>query len=332
MVNTLTPAFAARLDAEHLAVLQSRPGPPLDLSDVPAARKRRAAEAALLPTPPIPAGVTTEDRLVPNAAAATPDAPGVTVRLYRPATLPSGAPALYYIHGGGMVLGDVAMSDPYCAGLADRLNILVASVEYRLAPEHPYPAPLDDCYAGLAWLAAAAPELGIDRRRIAIGGGSAGGGLAAGLALLVRDRGEIDVCFQLLVFPMLDDRNQTPSSYAITEPFVWDRTKNLAGWNAYLDGRAGADDVSPYAAPARASDLAGLPPAYISVGTLDLFLDEDIAYAQALLAAQVPVELHVYPGAFHGSPMLVPDAPISKRWRDDELAALDEALHGPAPR
>ena len=131
---------------------------------------------------------------------------------------------------------------------------------------------------------------------------------------------------------MLDDRNRTPSSYAITEPFVWDRVKNLAGWNAYLDGRAGAADVSPYAAPARASDLAGLPPAYISVGTLDLFLDEDIAYAQALLAAQVPVELHVYPGAFHGSATLVPDAPISKRWRDDELAALGEALHGPVPR
>ena len=181
---------------------------------------------------------------------------------------------------------------------------------------------LDDSHAGLAWFAGAADALSIDRGRIAIGGDSAGGGLAAGLVLLARDRGEVDVYFQMLVYPMLDDRNRTASSHTILEPLVWNRTANLAGWDAYLAGQNGAEDVSAYAAPARATDLAGLPPAYISVGTLDLFLDEDIAYAQALSEAQAPVELHVYPGAFHGSPRLVPEAPISKRWVADELAAL----------
>ena len=147
---------------------------------------------------------------------------------------------------------------------------------------------------------------------------------------MARDRGEIDIRFQLLVYPMLDDRNRTVSSHAISEPWVWNRAANVAGWDAYLAGRAGSDGVSAYAAPARATDLAGLPPAYINVGTLDLFLDEDIAYAQALTAAEVPVELHVYPGAFHGSPGLVPGAAISKRWVADEIAALNEALNGTA--
>ena len=136
------------------------------------------------------------------------------------------------------------------------------------------------------------------------------------------------MCFQLLTFPMLDDRNITRSSQAIVDPRVWSRASNLAGWNAYLEGNAGGEDVSPYAAPARATDLAGLPPAYINVGTLDLFLDENIAYAQALLAANVPVELHVYPGALHGSNLIVAESEISRRWNSDELAALDRALNG----
>ena len=193
-------------------------------------------------------------------------------------------------------MGSVAQNDDMCAAIADRLGIVVTSVEYRLAPEHPYPAPLDDCYAGLRWLAEHAGELGVDGTRIAIGGASAGGGLAAGLALLARDRGEVAVCFQLLVYPMLDDRNVTPSSHAIVDPKVWNREANIAGWNAYLAGRAGADDVEPYAAPARATDLAGLPPTYINVGDLDLFLDEDVAYAQALMRAGVPGRAPRLPG------------------------------------
>ena len=265
--------------------------------------------------------MATEDHHAPSG-----DGTDVLVRIYRPARAPSPAPALYWVHGGGLVMGSVAQNDDMCAAIADRLGIVVASVEYRLAPEHPYPAPLEDCYAGLRWLAGHADELGIDRTRIAIGGASAGGGLAAGLALLARDRGEVAVCFQLLVYPMLDDRNVTPSSHAIVDPKVWNREANAAGWNAYLAGRAGADDVEPYAAPARATDLAGLPPAYIDVGDLDLFLDEDIAYAQALMRAGVPVELHVYPGAFHGSNNFVSRSDLSRRWNADERAALARAL------
>ena len=321
-----TPALdiEAHMDAEHLAVLQALPFR-LDLSDIPATRTVMEGLREMLAAAPLPDNVSVEDHMAPGPEGA----PDVMVRTYRPASLPTNAPALYYIHGGGMVLGDVAGSDPYCANVADQLNVMVASVEYRLAPEHPFPAPIEDCYAGLRWFASSADEFGIDRSRIAIGGGSAGGGLAAGLALVARDRGEVEVCFQLLVFPMLDDRNVTRSSQAIVDDRVWNRAANLAGWDAYLSGNAGGDDVSPYAAPSRATDLAGLPPAYINVGTLDLFVDEDIAYAQALLAADVPVELRVYPGAFHGSNMMAPDTEISKRWNSDELAALDRALNGP---
>lgn len=318
----------AYLDAEHLAGLQQFPG----LGDLEAmlstpesAAELRGTLDGILPEAPLPEGVTTEDRTVPGPAGA----PEIMVRLYRPASLPDSAPALYWIHGGGMVLGSVAMNDPYCAEIAAELNVLVASVEYRLAPEHPFPAPIEDCYAGLRWFASAADELGVDRSRIAIGGGSAGGGLAAALALVARDRAEVEVCFQMLVYPMLDDRNTTRSSHAILDPRVWNRAANLAGWNAYLSGNAGGEDVSPYAAPARATDLAGLPPAYINVGTLDLFVDESVAYTAALLEADVPVELHIYPGAFHGSNALVPDSEISRRWQRDELSALDRALHGP---
>ncbi|MCY3567984.1 MAG: alpha/beta hydrolase [Chloroflexi bacterium] len=321
-----TPALdiEAHMDAEHLAVLQALPFR-LDLSDIAATRTVMDGLREMLAAAPLPDNVSVEDHMAPGPEGA----PDVMVRTYRPASLPTNAPALYYIHGGGMVLGDVAGSDPYCANVADQLNVMVASVEYRLAPEHPFPAPIEDCYAGLRWFASSADEFGIDRSRIAIGGGSAGGGLAAGLALVARDRGEVEVCFQLLVFPMLDDRNITRSSQAIVDERVWNRAANLVGWDAYLSGNAGGDDVSPYAAPSRATDLAGLPPAYINVGTLDLFVDEDIAYAQALLAADVPVELHVYPGAFHGSNMMAPDTEISKRWNSDELAALDRALNGP---
>jgi acetyl esterase/lipase len=250
------------------------------------------------------------------------------VRLYRPDGLSdaaAGAPALYWIHGGGMVLGSVAMNDLDCARWAADFGCLVASVEYRLAPEHPFPAPMNDCYAGLSWLASGAAELGVDPARIAIGGASAGGGLAAGLALMARDRGGPSICFQLLVYPMLDHRNDQPSTHGITDPRVWNRDANRAGWDAYL---AGADRgaVSPYASPAVAGDLAGLPPAYVNVGEFDLFLDEDVAYARALMSAGVPCELHVYPGAFHGSNSFVADSPLSQRWRADEDAALRAAL------
>jgi acetyl esterase/lipase len=204
---------------------------------------------------------------------------------------------------------------------------VVASVEYRLAPEHPFPAPVEDCYAALKWLSARSAELGVNRSRIAVGGASAGGGLAAGLALLTRDRAEVEVTFQLLIYPMIDDRNVAPASETVPDTFVWTRENNRMGWRAYLGREPGGADVSPYAAAARATDLTGLPPAYIPVGDLDLFLDENITYAQRLLAAGVPTELHVYPGAFHGFNGFVPSAEISRRFNADRDSALKRMLH-----
>ncbi len=312
----------ARLDADHQAVLNAIPEDFLDLANLEKTRIQFDETRRNMASGERPEGMTIEDVFAPGPEGA----PEVMVRLYRPAGLETPAPLFYWIHGGGMVLGKVEHDDDLCMARAERLGVLVASVEYRLAPEHPFPAPVEDCHAGLAFLDANADRFGIRRDRIAIGGASAGGGIAAGLALLARDRGEVDIAFQFLVYPMLDDRNITESSHAIQDPRLWNRTANGQGWNAYLAGRAGADDVSPYAAPARATDLAGLPPAYINVGDLDLFVDEDVAYAQALMRAGVPAELHVYPGAFHGSNMFVSRSPLSKRWRDDEWGALERAL------
>ncbi|MXX99547.1 MAG: alpha/beta hydrolase [Chloroflexi bacterium] len=319
--------ISARLDAEHRAVFDALPREPRDWTDIPAVRAKFVADRNALPQPPLPPSVEISDRRVPGPAGA----PDPRLRLYVPRTGMQPA-ALYWIHGGGTVIGDLEMNDHYCANIADQLGILVTSIEYRLAPEHPYPAGLEDCYAGLAWVFANVVELGLDNARIAVGGGSAGGLLAAALALLARDRGRLRPCFQLLVYPMLDDRNSTRSANAVTDPRVWDRASSLAAWDAYLEGEAGTANVPAHAAPARATDLAGLPPAYINVGDLDLFLDEDVAYAQALGAAGVPVELHVYPGAYHGSPGAVPAAQLSRRWITDELAALERALQLGEPK
>ena len=315
--------FEEHLDADHLAVLEMLPGDLLDLSDLPAARATLDELMAHLPAPEIPDSIEIADH---HAEAA--DGHEVLVRVYRPKQRRDRSPGLYWIHGGGMVLGSVDMNDASCAAIASDLDVVVASVDYRLAPEFPYPTPLEDCYCGLTWFFDHAEAFGLDTARIAVGGASAGGGLAAGLALLARDRKQVSPCFQLLTFPMLDDRNDTPSSFMIDDSRVWNRDANMAGWSAYLDGNNGADDVSFHAAPARATDLGGLPPAIITVGSLDMFLDEDIAYAQALLGAAVPCELHVYPGAFHGSLSLVPHSDISRRWHRDEMAALDRALNG----
>ena len=311
--------LGARLDDDHLAVLNMLPPGMLDLSDIPTTRENVAQLLGSMPTPPLPDGMTVEDVAVPGLDGD----PDLVVRLYRPANLAPDSPALYWIHGGGMILGSIEMDDANCAARAAELGCLVASVEYRLAPEHPFPAPMNDCYAGLSWLAAQAETLGIDAERIAIGGASAGGGLAAGLALMARDKGGPSIAFQLLVYPMLDHRNTTLSSHAITDDRVWNREANQAGWAAYLGG---SDPVSPYASPTIATDLSNLPPAYINVGEFDMFLDEDMAYAQALQRAGVATELHVYPGAFHGSNGFVAESPISKRWQADEIAALRAAL------
>src|ERR1700683_2731608 len=227
-------------------------------------------------------------------------------------------------------MGDVEQDVRLIKKLFKRIDCVAVSVDYRLAPEHPFPAPVEDCYAALKWFFAHADELGVAPDRIAIRGASGGGGFAAGVGVLARARGEVKVSCQLLIYPMIDDRNVTPASYAITDPRMWNRESNRLGWKAYLGRDGGGADVSPYAAASRATDLKNLPPTYIPVGALDLFIDENIEYAQRLIQAGVPTELHVYPGAFHGFDMFAPSAAVSKQFKADRESALKRALHGTA--
>lgn len=247
---------------------------------------------------------------------------GVGVRLYRPVWVTEPTAALLWIHGGGYVFGSAKQDDTLCLRFSESLGITVASVDYRLAPEHPYPAPLEDCYAALTWLAAL-PS--VDANRVAIGGASAGGGLAAALALLARDRGAdpdaVSPVFQLLVYPMLDDRSS--SSPANPNHRLWDPRANEFGWTSYLGG---ADPA--VAVPARRADLSGLPPAWIGVGTHDLFHDEDLEYARRLVEAGVPCQVEVIPGAFHGFDLVAAKLPVSRQFFGMQCDALRPALTG----
>jgi acetyl esterase len=209
--------------------------------------------------------------------------------------------------------------------LVDELDIVIVSVDYRLAPEHPFPAPVEDCYAALQWVAKNAGELGIDPERIGIGGESAGGGLTAGTVLMARDRGGPDLCFQLLGIPELDDRLDTESMRDYVDTPLWNRPNAIYSWTAYLGTEPGGDDVSPYAAPARATDLSGLPPAFVTTCQYDPLRDEGIEYARRLAHAGVPTELRQYPATFHGS-SLVEGAAISRRMFADEVEALRRGL------
>lgn len=281
---------------------------------------RRATLEAVLATMPVVENpnVAKEDRPVPGPEGD----PDISVRVYRPVDASGPLPGIYFIHGGGMVLGNVQGEDAVATMLCDAVGAVVVSVEYRLAPENPHPAPVEDCYAGLVWTAAHAEELGIDPARLALYGGSAGGGLVLGTALLARDRGGPAVAFMAPIYPMIDDTNTTPSSHEITDVGIWDRDGNLEAWAWYLGGKP----ADQYAAPTRAEDLSGLPPAYIDVGTVDLFRDEDIAFAQRLMAAGVPCELRVNPGSYHASEVFAPDADLSKRIWADRVSALRRAL------
>lgn len=255
-----------------------------------------------------------------------PDGDALRVRVYRPAGATSTLPGFLFIHGGGMIMGSIDATDLDCEAYVEQVGCVVVSVDYRLAPEHPYPAPVEDCYAALRWMAEQAGELGIDPQRIAVGGQSAGGGLAAGTCLLARDRGGPAVAFQVLIYPMLDDRNDTSSAREFSGILSWSHEHNTSGWNAYLGGAAGGDEVAIYAAPARAGDLAGLPPAIVQVGELEVFRDEDIAYAARLLQAGVATELHVYPGAFHAWDAFAPEAAVTVQMVGDRIAAMRRAL------
>lgn len=243
---------------------------------------------------------------------------GIEIRLHRPPGVTGPGPALLWIHGGGYIVGTAQQDDQISRKLARDLGITVAAVEYRLAPENPYPAGLEDCYKALQWLTRLPA---VDPSRIAIGGASAGGGMAAALAFLARDRGEISPVAQLLVYPMLDDRSAHHAHLDAVEARLWNRRSNQFGWAAYLG------DADPaVAVPARRTDLAGLPPAWIGVGTLDIFHDEDVAYAERLNAAGVACELEVVDGAFHGFDQLVPKSLVSQDFFARQVAHLRVAF------
>jgi acetyl esterase/lipase len=247
------------------------------------------------------------------------------VRVFRPTQVATPMPGVLLIHGGGFVVGSVETEHANGALLALATDAFVVSVEYRLAPEHPYPAGLHDCYSALRWLAEHAGELGVDPARVALNGASAGGGLGAATALLARDLGGPALCFQMLHIPELDDRLETPSMQKFVDSPLWNRPLAVKSWQFYLGELSGTGDVPIYASPARATDLAGLPPAYVSTAENDPLRDEGIAYASAMLQAGVSVELHQFPGTFHGS-ALVTGAAVSRRAAQEASVVLRRAL------
>ncbi|WP_309095468.1 alpha/beta hydrolase [Streptomyces sp.] len=284
--------------------------PRADLTDPVTERKSFAELAAAVPAPDT-SGMEVEDHTVPGD-------PDVPVRVYRPHRAHG---AVVWLHGGGFVMGDLDTEHPWAARLAAASGAVVISVGYRLAPEHPFPAALDDAYTALTWAAEHAAGLGADPERVAVGGHSAGGGLAAALALRARDRQGPPIRFQLLNQPGLDDRQETWSQRNFTDTPWMNRDKVAASWRHYLGGAP----ATPYAAPARAAELAGLPPAYVATAELCPNRDEDIAYALRLLQAGVPVELHQWPGTFHGSQAIL-TADVSQRQIAELAAALRRAL------
>ena len=295
--------------------------PQADFTDPAGSRKLFAELSASVPVPDT-SGMEVEDLAVPAIASANaqdaPKAPDVPVRVYRP----HGArAAVVWLHGGGHVMGDVRTEHPWATRLAATSGAVVLSVGYRLSPEDPFPAALDDAYAVLTWAAANAARLGVDPARIAVAGHSAGGGIAAALALRARDEGGPAIRFQLLNQPQLDDRQETWSQRNFTDTPWVDRDKVAASWRHYLGGRP----ATPYAAPARAEDLTGLPPAYIATAELCPNRDEDVDYALRLLRAGVSVELHQWPGTFHGSQAIV-SADVSQRQNAELGAVLRRAL------
>jgi acetyl esterase/lipase len=275
-----------------------------------------------VPKPPALEDVLIEDVFVRRRE----DRPPIRIRVYRPTNTDKPVPAMLWLHGGGFLFGTPEFDQRNNIATVRELGILVAAVDYRLAPEHPFPAALDDAYAALTWLRTNAGALGVAPGRYAIGGSSAGGGLAAGLALMAHDRADPPPALQLLLYPMLDDRTVLRTDIETSNLRMWDTASNRYGWTSYLGREPGGAGVSAYAAPARRGDLSGLPPAWIGTGTFDLFHDENCAYAQHLAAAGVPCELRVVAGAYHGFDAISPNTQISRDFRSSYLAGLRSAL------
>ncbi|MBN2098655.1 MAG: alpha/beta hydrolase [Dehalococcoidia bacterium] len=275
----------------------------------------------LMPTRRIPE-VLVENMHIPGQDGRT----RIRLRVYRPKSVAPPTPALVWLHGGGYVMGRPELDEVRCTQYVRELGMTVVSVDYRCAPAYPFPAGLQDSYSALKWVASKYQELGVDAERIAVGGESAGGGLAASLVQLAHDRQEVKPIFQLLVYPMLDDRTALRTDLDDRSNITWNHMSNRFGWESYLGKKCGAGDVPDYAVPARREDLSGLPPAWIGVGTVDLFHDEDMAYAQRLKACGVECEVCAVPGAFHGFDRFAPRAPVVRDFRKSQISALRGSL------
>ncbi|WEG14776.1 alpha/beta hydrolase [Pullulanibacillus sp. KACC 23026] len=309
-----------RVNPELREVLEQFP--PLDLDQFEMVREA-GMEMIKASEIPVDERVSIADRQIPGPE----KAPMVRVRIYEPKEKTETLPGLLWIHGGGYVIGSPEGDDGLCQRFVTDAKCVVVSVDYRLAPEHPYPSGLEDCYAALKWFSENASELGVDPTRIGVAGASAGGGLTAALALYARDHNGPELCFQMPLYPMIDDRNNTPSSLEITGNYIWNHDLNEKGWSMYLNGANGTDHVSYHAAPARADDLSGLPFTYTCVGQLDPFRDETLDYVTRLARAGVDVEFHLYPGCYHGFEGIAPNAEISKRAVSEYVEAANYVLH-----
>ncbi|MDB5737361.1 MAG: Esterase/lipase/thioesterase [Sphingomonas bacterium] len=310
------------VDSELLPALALFPPLLLDMETLPALRA--ALSDALMAIPAAESQpVAFSERFVPGPEGAPP----VRVLEYRPIDAAGPLPVVLHIHPGGYVIGTPEMMDAANREIAAQLDCAVYSVDYRLAPETRYPGAVEDCYAVLAWLHQQAQALGLDPERIGVKGESAGGGLAAALALLVRDRGKLALAFQHLHYPMLDDRTTAGSTSPWASELVWSPEQNAFGWSALLGDARGGGDVAPYAAAARATDMAGLPRTFLSLGALDVLAEEGMDFARRLLRADVPLELHVFPGAFHGFDV-ASDARIGAAAKQASRDALRRTLHG----
>lgn len=295
----------------------------LSPEEIVAMRERIAAERPSMESLLEGRAVTYEERTVPGPEGA----PDVLVGIYRPTATQAAHPGIYWIHGGGMMLGRHTDAAAELIEAAERFGTVGVSVDYRRAPETPDPGPREDCYAGLVWMAENATELGVDPDRILIWGPSAGAGLTAGVTLMARDRGGPKLIGQLLNSPMIDDRDQTLSTHQYDGSGTWDRTMNLTGWSALLGERRGTDEVSPYAAPARCEDLSNLPPTFIEVGAAEPFRDEAIEYANRIWAVGGDAELHVWRGAYHGYNVYAPEARVSVITEQARFSWLDRIIN-----
>ena len=302
-----------RLDPESRepleGLLAALPGGFNAIADI---EQRRAVVSQLLVAPELDPRVTMEDRMIPGPAGEQ------MIRIYRPKGSTSALPGLINVHGGGMILGSVEGDAATAQMLAVESGAIVVSVDYRKAPEDPYPAALNDCYSASQWVFDNAKDLGIDPDNIGIYGGSAGGGLILGVCLMARDRGSMRFKYMMPIYPMIDDRNETASTHDVTEVGIWDRSGNIEAWELYLGGKP----ADGYAAPTRAEDVSGLPPAFIDVGEMDAFRDEDAAFALRLAQGGVPCEFRIYPGAYHASEVFAPEAALSKRIWSERIDAL----------